>query len=158
MLPISDTSLGANVLRRFLLIPLLLLGLLFPSTPPSAQSRSPKDVVTLFMEVYGTERMRAILPYTTPAFRDGLEPEPWLKRTYRILRSIGYIRLEGAIKSVVVKGSEATVVVGTRIRTKGVAGTQTEIFRLQLTDHGWKLLDLEVQDEVIEEPPAGSVS
>jgi len=158
MLPISDTSLGANVLRRFLLIPLLILGLLFPSTLPSAQFRSPKDVVTLFIEVYGTKRMAEILPYTTSTFRDGLGPETWLKRTYRILKSIGYLRLEGVIQSVIEKSNQATVVVASRIKTKAVLGTQTEIYRLRLTDQGWKLLDLEVEDEVIEETPRRSVS
>ncbi len=124
----------------------------------SAQARSPQDVVNLFMKVYGTHRMREILPYTLPAFRDGMEPELWLTRTQRILRSIGYVRLEGVIQSVVVKHDEATVVVATRIKTKAVTGTQTEIYRLRLKDQRWKLLDLEVADEVIEEKPPRSVS
>ena len=110
------------------------------------------------MEVYGTERMAEILPYTTPDFRDGLGPELWLKRTYGILKSIGYVRLGGVIQSAIEKDNQATVVVASRIKTKGVTGTQTEIYRLRLTDQGWKLLDLEVQNEVIREEPPGSVS
>ncbi len=123
-----------------------------------AQARSPEDVVKLFMDVYGTARMREVLPHTLPAFRDGTEPELWLKRTQGLLTSIGYVRLEGVIQSVVVKRDEATVVVASRIKTKAVTGTQTEIYLLRLTEQGWKLLDLEVQDEVIEQGPPESVS
>ena len=81
-----------------------------------------------------------------------------MNRTYRILKSIGYVRIEGVIQSVTEKGNQATVVVASRIKTKAVTGTQTEIYLLQLTERGWKLLDLEVEDEVINEKPPGSVS
>ena len=142
----------------------LLLGILIPLvlspqiSLAARQSRTPQDVVRLFMEVYGTERMAEILPYTTSDFRDGLGPELWLKRTYGILKSIGYVRLAGVIQSAIEKDNQATIVVASRIKTKGVTGTQTEIYRLWLSDQGWKLLDLEVQNEVIREEPPGSVS
>jgi len=146
------------VLRQLLLTRLLLLSLLFSTTLTSAQQRTPQDVVNLFMKVYGTERMAEILPYTTSTFRDGLDSGAWLNRTYRILKSIGYVRLEGVIQSVSEKDNQATVVVAARIKNKAVTGTETEIYRLRLTDQGWKLLDLEVQNEVIRGEPPGSVS
>lgn len=43
-------------------------------------------------------------------------------------------------------------------KTRAVTGTQTELFRLRLRDQGWKLLDLEVENEVIEEKQAGKVN
>jgi hypothetical protein len=131
----------------------------------SAQSRSPQQVVKLFMQVYGTERMREILPYTLPAFRDGLEPEVWLEEAYRDLKSIGYVHLEGVgyvhlegvIKDISIDGKRARVVVHSRIRTIVGTARQTEIYLLRLTDQGWKLFDIEVRDEVIEEAPPGSL-
>ncbi len=55
----------------------------------------PKDVVNLFMEVFGTEHMRGIIPCPSPAFWDGLETEEWLEQTYRALKILHYVHLEG---------------------------------------------------------------
>ncbi len=123
----------------------------------SAQSRSPQNIVKLFMQVYGTDRMREILPYTLPAFRDGLEPEVWLEEAYRALKSIGYVHLEGVIKDISIDRKRARVVVHSRIGTIVGTASQTEIYRLRLIDQGWKLFDIEVKDEVIEEAPPGSL-
>ncbi len=123
----------------------------------SAQSRSPQNIVKLFMQVYGTARMGEILPYTLPAFREGLEPEVWLEETYGALKSIGYLHLKGVIKDISIKGKRARVVVHSRIRTIVATVRQTEIYRLRLTDQGWKLFDIEVKDEVIEGAPPGSL-
>lgn len=124
----------------------------------SAQPRSPQEVVDLFMQVYGTERMREILPLTLPGFRDGQEPEVWLLWTNWILKHIEYVRLGGVIRNVTIKGGEATVVVAARIGTRAGTAHQTEIYQLLLTDQGWKLLDFTVQDRTIENPPPGSVT
>ncbi len=109
------------------------------------------------MQVYGTERMREILPYTLPAFREGLEPEVWLEEAYRDLKSIGYVQLEGVIKDISIEGKRARVVVHSRLRTIVATVRQTEIYRLRLTDQGWKLFDIEVKDEVIEGALPGSL-
>lgn len=140
-------------LRRSLPLLILTVAFFFQNSLASAQPRSPQDVVNLFMEVYGTERMREILPYTLPAFRDGLEPEVWLERDYRAMKALGYAHLDGVIKDVTIKGREATVVVASRIKT--IIGTvrQTEIYRLLDTEQGWKLLDLRTEEEVFEESP-----
>ena len=105
---------------------------------------SPQDVVRLFTEVYGTQRMAEILPYTLPGFRDGLPPRMWLEGTYSALKALGYVHLHSVIEKVTTKGGEVTVVVFTRMRTKITTGSQTEIYRLVLTGQGWKLLDLEI--------------
>ncbi len=123
----------------------------------SAQSRSPQNIVKLFMQVYGTDRMREILPKTLPQFRDGLEPEEWLEEAYRDLESIGYVHLEGVIKDISIDGKRARVVVHSRIRTIVGTARQTEIYRLRLTVLGWMLFDIEVMDEVIEGAPPGSL-
>ncbi|MFB3073929.1 MAG: hypothetical protein ACE1Z6_01985 [Candidatus Methylomirabilales bacterium] len=138
--------------KRFLLC-LLFLCLSLQKSLAFAQPRSPQDVVKLFMQVYGTERMREILPYTLPEFRDGLEPEVWLERDYRAMKALGYAHLDGVIKDVTIKGREATVVVASRIKT--IIGTvrQTETYRLLDTEQGWKLLDLRTEEELIEAPP-----
>jgi len=142
--------------KRFLLC-LLFLCLSLQKSLAFAQPRSPQDVVKLFMQVYGTDRMREILPYTLPAFREGLEPEVWLEEAYRDLKSIGYVHLKGVIKDISIDGKRAGVVVHSRIRTIVATVRQTEIYRLRLTDQGWKLFDIEVRDEVIEEAPPGSL-
>lgn len=56
------------------------------------------------------------------------------------------------IRSATKKGNEATVMVASRITSKATTARQTEIYRLVLTERGWKLLDLQVQHEIIEEP------
>ncbi len=145
------------LLRRLVVSSFLFLTLFFQPTLASTQSRSPQQVVKLFMQVYGTERMREILPYTLPAFREGLEPEVWLEEAYRDLKSIGYVQLEGVIKDISIEGKRARVVVHSRIRTIVATVRQTEIYQLLLTDQGWKLFDIEVKDEVIEEAPPGSL-
>ncbi len=143
--------------KRFLLC-LLFLCLSLPKSLAFAQPRSPQEVVDLFMQVYGTDRMREILPYTLPEFRDGLEPEVWLERTHWILKHIEYVRLGSVIRNVAIKGREATVVVAARIGTRVGTARQTEIYQLLLTDQGWKLLDFTVQDRIIKDPPPGSVT
>ncbi len=140
-------------LRRSLPLLILTVAFFFQNSLASAQPRSPQDVVNLFMEVYGTERMREILPYTLPAFRDGLEPEVWLERDYRAMKALGYAHLDGVIKDVTIKGREATVVVASRIKTIISTVRQTEIYRLLDTEQGWKLLDLRVEEEVFKESP-----
>lgn len=143
--------------KRFLLC-LLFLCLSLQKSLASAQPRSPQEVVDLFMQVYGTERMREILPFTLPGFRDSQEPEVWLLWTNWILKHIGYVRLGSVIRNVTIKGGEATVVVTARIGTRAGTTHQTEIYQLLLTDQGWKLLDFTVQDRTIENPPPGSVT
>ena len=143
---------GMKYPKRFLLC-LLFLCLSLQKSLAFAQPRSPQDVVKLFMQVYGTERMREILPYTLPAFRDGLEPEVWLERDYRAMKALGYAHLDGVIKDVTIKGREATVVVASRIKTIISTVRQTEIYRLLDTEQGWKLLDLRVEEEVFKESP-----
>lgn len=137
---------------------LLFLCLLLQKGLTSAQPRSPQEVVDLFMQVYGTERMREILPYTLRGFRDGQEPEVWLLWANWILKHIGYVRLESVIRNVTIKGREATVVVAARIGTRVGTARQTEIYQLLLTDQGWKLLDFTVQDRIIGDSPPGSVT
>lgn len=131
-----------------------LLTLLLPSVVfgASVNALSPQDVVRLFMEVYGTKRMAEILPYTLLAFRDGQAPSVWLHRSYRALRALGYVQLDGVIQEATSKGGEVTVVVSARIATKHAIVRQTEIYRLVLTSHGWKLLDL----EILSGPPGSS--
>ncbi len=88
-------------LRRSLPLLILTVAFFFQNSLASAQPRSPQDVVNLFMEVYGTERMREILPYTLPAFRDGLEPEVWLERDYRrVLVRKGVLTYEEVLEEV----------------------------------------------------------
>jgi hypothetical protein len=122
--------------KRFLLC-LLFLCLSPQKSLAFAQPRSPQNVVELFMQVYGTERMR----------------EVWLERDYRAMKALGYAHLDGVIKDVTIKGREATVVVASRIKTIISTVRQTEIYRLLDTEQGWKLLDLRVEEEVIEAPP-----
>ncbi len=143
--------------KRFLLC-LLFLCLSLQKSLAFVQPRSPQDVVDLFMQFCGTERMREILPFTLPGFRDGQEPEMWLLWTNWILKHIEYVRLGGVIRNVTIKGREATVVVAARIGTRVGTARQTEDYQLLLTDQGWKLLDFTVQDRIIEDPPPGSVT
>ena len=144
--------------RKPFLLCLLFLCLSLQKSLASAQPRSPQEVVDLFMQVYGTERMREILPFTLPGFRDSQEPEVWLLWTNWILKHIEYVRLGSVIRNVTIKGGEATVVVAARIGTRAGTAHQTEIYQLLLTDQGWKLLDFTVQDRTIENPPPGSVT
>ncbi len=84
-----------------------LLGSLLQPSLSSAQLRSPQDVVNMFMEVYGTGRMAEILPYTVPAFRDGLHQEAWLERNYSALKALGNVQLEGIIRNGTIRGKRS---------------------------------------------------
>jgi len=130
---------------------ILLLAMLLTATLALAAGHhvSPKEVVNLFLQVYGTEQMAEILPHTSLSFRESLPPGVWLKRTSTALDRLGYVRLDAVIQSAVIKGNKATVVVGSRIKTNGATTKQTEIYFLRYTNQGWQLVDLEVQDEML---------
>ncbi len=140
-------------LKALVIIVVLPLALFLQPCLSVAQLRSAEDVVRLFLQVYGTDRMAEILPYTSPAFRDGLSPEEWLKSTYKTFKDSGYVRLEGIIQFVVIRGNKATVDVVTWVKKKATIVRQVEIYQLRHTNQGWQLLDLRVEDETVAVQP-----
>ena len=78
-------------LKALMITVVLPLALFLQPCLSVAQLRSAEDVVRLFLQVYGTDRMAEIVPYTSPAFRDGLSPEKWLKSTYKTFKDSGYV-------------------------------------------------------------------
>jgi hypothetical protein len=69
--PISDVKekVGLEVIKKAKMVTLVTF-----SKPPcciTQHLKSPKKIVALFDQVYGTSEMSSIAPYTTGKFRDG---------------------------------------------------------------------------------------
>ncbi|KPJ65304.1 MAG: hypothetical protein AMJ45_05230 [Syntrophobacter sp. DG_60] len=117
----------------------------------SQHLKSPKKIVAIFDQVYGTSEMSSIASYTTGNFRDAKPKEVWVIDTWKVLKRLEYKRLNSKFIDSKIEGNKAIVVLQTQIHATGGKVDQKEVFYLIKQDGTWKIDELVVTDEELEE-------
>ena len=119
-------------------------------TTTYAETKTPVEVVELFIAGYGTSRMDEAADYTTAKFRKDQPKSVWVVETWNTLNKIKYGHTKSKVIASKVAGDKAVVVVEARITTVGGDADQKEVYRLINQDGRWLVDDLLVTDEKVE--------
>lgn len=135
---------------KFRLPILIIVFLLFGCTQHAVKkesSLSAREVVQLFIDSYGTDKMKALTPYLTDEFMRYKPPEVWATRTLETLRSIGYEREQGNIVKETLDGQDMVIIVDAAISTIVGYNKQVEAYLLvKDQSKGWQIDALVVKD------------
>ena len=129
----------------FVLIPSCLLYV------KQSNQKTPLEIVEIFMSTYGTPKLSQLAFYTTPYFRNYKPEELWVIETWEVLSDLGYRHLSGTIVEKKIKNKTAIVITSSHIKTLAGETLQREIYCLIKTEEGWKLDELLIEDETVEE-------
>ena len=118
-------------------------------TGAAEEPMTPKEIVTLFHETYGTAWMDDIGPYTTARFRNNLPVTVWIFETWNWLQEMGYEKRDFSITESRINedGDYATVVSRTRVLTTEGEAEQNEIFILLKDEDLWYIDEMYVTEE-----------
>ena len=98
--------------------------------------QTPSEVVQAWINVYPADLTKAA-PLTTPAMRQGLSLDDWVKHSQATLGDFRYV--EGQVVSENVNGNQAEVLLDVEISSSLGKQLQREQYRLTLLDKNWAI-------------------
>ena len=115
----------------------------------NAETKSPEEVVKMFIAGYGTARMDEAADLTTDKFRGDRPKSVWVVETWKTLNAIEYGRKESKVIDSRIGEKKAVVLVESEITTNPANAVQREIYILTKDENRWLIDDLIVTDEKI---------
>ena len=137
--------------KLFLVSFLLLASVLSPS-PVEGAGLAPSQVVRLWIRFYGQQDTLPAAGFTTAGFRKGEPPAVWAAKAHAVLHCVDYQHLGGEIMSATLSETTATIILAATIHTRRGTTTQTETYHLRRQDGRWLIDQLEITDQVRQEP------
>jgi len=125
---------------------------LFLSEPSAlfAESKTPEEVVKIFISGYGTAHMEEVADVTTAEFRDNEPKSVWVAKKWKLLSSLEYAHIYSKVIDTKVKDDKAIVLVDAEITTKAADAKQKEVYTLVKNGGKWFIDDLIVADEKVD--------
>ncbi len=136
-------------MKKILLAKIMAMFFLAPAL--WAEENPELEPVQIFIQYYGTSEMDRVAAVVTANFRDGKSESQWATFQGRLLKSMGYERLESEIKRVVVKDNTGHVHVRAKVDTLIGHVEHDEFYRVVQENSTWKIDAFEIIDQSIEE-------
>lgn len=128
-----------------------LMAMLFLAPALWAEENTLLDPVQIFIQYYGTSEMDRVAAVVTANFRDGKPESQWASFQGKLLKSMGYERLESEIKRILVKDNIGHVHVRAKVDTLIGHVEHDEFYRVVQENSMWKIDAFEIIDQSVEE-------
>ncbi len=136
-------------MKKILLVKIMAMFFLAPAL--WAEENPVLEPVLTFTHYYGTSEMDRVAAVVTYNFRDGKTESQWASFQGRLLKSMGYERLESEIKRIIVKNNIGHVHVRAKVDTLIGHVKHDEFYRVVQEEGVWKIDAFEIVDQSIEE-------